>query len=807
MAGHLHRICVFRCGLHYSNMSEREYIPLLSTQVDWDTEEAYIAAPRPVLSYAFYTFVAFLVVLTFLLLGTVSRGRHEEHYLSTVPLEHPYRPIPHPQTPSHFWGSLEPPYPTGAWWSNMVLSDGKLPVACLPYAVAVADDVGLQVSYSAAKVRVSSVSIVQAFSGDVTLKTQERIQYHHVRSYDPFSVTMCLYISGGSMCAPLVKGSPFITAKYFNATPTVVLGFPVLTVNGKTPQEQDTCSGTQFYVQPQSGRQEWYLYSDTKITFTITEQCLTASEPITGVLRLAVVPTPPSRRVLSKYSGAYATGGEMSLSYNEDHSKAYMTFRWSREGDGSLLMLALPHHIDMLGKSQLGSVSVVMDLVHSFQSLKGPMTGIIGDYWYLEQRLTSIRWTAKRPIRKESYIKEIAKALRQDVYDSPVWARDSYTFGKQIARLARISLIAEEFGEHDVMQQALVMMEKALAPWLMGSNDNPLRYDITHGGLCTQNGLKDQNADYGNGYYNDHHFHYGYFIYAAAVLAKQKKTAFLSKYSAAMACIIGDIANMNDKWRLFPHARHKDFYDGHSWASGLFPQNNGKSQESASEAINAYYAVSLYGWATKNQQMINHGRVLLALELRSAKKYWQMPPSSKIYDPAFASNRMAGIVGAFEVTATTWFSGNVEHVHCINMMPFTPITEELLEHSFVAQEYPTLHDALTRKQGLVTEEWRGFIALDHAVVDQAEALEEIRALSFFDAGNSLSNSLYWIFSRPVTGPFNLTEHQSPAVQTPAAPKVVKANCNANPACFTLGLSAGTCCPTATGVMLDCCDQF
>jgi endo-1,3(4)-beta-glucanase len=33
----------------------------------------------------------------------------------------------------------------------------------------------------------------------------------------------------------------------------------------------------------------------------------------------------------------------------------------------------------------------------------------------------------------------------------------------------------------------------------------------------------------------------------------------------------------------------QDFFDGHSWASGLFVQNNGKSQESSSEAINAYY--------------------------------------------------------------------------------------------------------------------------------------------------------------------------------------------------------------------------
>jgi endoglucanase Acf2 len=30
-------------------------------------------------------------------------------------------------------------------------------------------------------------------------------------------------------------------------------------------------------------------------------------------------------------------------------------------------------------------------------------------------------------------------------------------------------------------------------------------------------------ADFGNGQYNDHHFHYGYFAYAAAALGRKDK--------------------------------------------------------------------------------------------------------------------------------------------------------------------------------------------------------------------------------------------------------------------------------------------
>ena len=45
-------------------------------------------------------------------------------------------------------------------------------------------------------------------------------------------------------------------------------------------------------------------------------------------------------------------------------------------------------------------------------------------------------------------------------------------------------------------------------------------YEETWGGVCSTCGLHDEQCDFGNGMYNDHHFHYGYHIYTAAVLAR-----------------------------------------------------------------------------------------------------------------------------------------------------------------------------------------------------------------------------------------------------------------------------------------------
>ena len=62
--------------------------------------------------------------------------------------------------------------------------------------------------------------------------------------------------------------------------------------------------------------------------------------------------------------------------------------------------------------------------------------------------------------------------------------------------------------------------------------------------------------------------------------------------------LIRCIANPSDDDEFFPTWRHKDWFQGHSWASGIaMVFSNGKNQESSSEAIAAYEGIALYGMA------------------------------------------------------------------------------------------------------------------------------------------------------------------------------------------------------------------
>ena len=118
------------------------------------------------------------------------------------------------------------------------------------------------------------------------------------------------------------------------------------------------------------------------------------------------------------------------------------------------------------------------------------------------------------------------------------------------------------------------------------------------------------------GYYNDHHFHFGYFVYAAAVIAKTDSD-WVGTYGDAVLSLIRDFANpAPNSDPDFTFMRNKDWFVGHSWAAGIFPFADGRNQESTSESVNAWYAVSLYGLAIGNDRLRDVGRLALASEIR-----------------------------------------------------------------------------------------------------------------------------------------------------------------------------------------------
>lgn len=150
--------------------------------------------------------------------------------------------------------------------------------------------------------------------------------------------------------------------------------------------------------------------------------------------------------------------------------------------------------------------------------------------------------------------------------------------------------------------------------------------------------LASVNENFGNGWYNDHHFHYGYHIYAAAILAKHRPD-WAKKYHERILLYIRDIANPSPDDKHFPMFRQKDWYLGNSWAGGLLSMElspHGREQESSSEAIAAFEGIALYGkvmmgvFAGDKEKVDsarlvrNVGELLTAMEVSAANRFWHV---------------------------------------------------------------------------------------------------------------------------------------------------------------------------------------
>lgn len=621
-------------------------------------------------SYFFFYFLVSLsislVLLTILIRSTNSPSESilgDPFLLKTTP----FKPINHPDPPTSYWGSVTKPYPTGAFWTNLVVKNGDGAVGVYPYGIKTVD-AGIQVSYGAFRRQVSESAITDIFAIDLQISASQAYLSRAVESYDNVSVTMAYKTqNNGKYKVILVKGSPFVTVVYDSATP--IISAPAMRITAVDSKLVKDSTGSQYIV-TLGNYQKWLVYCSEPLVLSWKDNNLSASQTLKGYIRIAVLPpqnADASFTQLLNYVSRYPTGGSLSFTYPTP-TTAVLTIQFTSVGTGSLLMLALPHHLPLLPSNVITSNESVrvQNAYAPIWSIKGKMKAIVADTWKLTYPLVTASWNYAL-LDKLSTVQmdDIAKYLLEEVKDFTPAAIDAYSFGKQLGRMTRLALIADNFGIADARQQAIFNLETTLIPWLQGMNADVLLYDRTYGGLVTTQGIADAFSNFGAGWYSDHHFHFGYFAHAVAALVKLDNP-FYEANKAALDSFLRDFCNADPTDLEYPFIRHKDFFDGHSWASGLFQQANGKGQESSSEAVNAYYGIYLYWTAVGNVDMTRFAQLLMTMEIQATQFYWHMS-TDEIYDNLFARKRMVGNVGALDVTSSTWFGSEVEYVHGINM--------------------------------------------------------------------------------------------------------------------------------------------
>lgn len=248
--------------------------------------------------------------------------------------------------------------------------------------------------------------------------------------------------------------------------------------------------------------------------------------------------------------------------------------------------------------------------------------------------------------------------------------------------------------------------------------------------------------------------------------------------------LIRDIANPSAEDPYFPAFRHKDWYLGFSWASGIVvtgqgkPYPNGRNQESISESINGYEAISLYGdtmslvFANSNdardisklrvsERVADMGRLLFATETRSAKTYWHVQSSStvgvaRIY-PELYTPKVVGMVWSLLAQEQTWFGNEPYKSYGIQLMPVTGATELRDSPGWVEEMLPYFNSSCVENPGCAKDGWSILVFVCEATIGRWESawkhVEELPDEVYFTAGgngHSKANTLYHIATRPIS---------------------------------------------------------
>jgi endo-1,3(4)-beta-glucanase len=642
------------------------------------------------------------------------------------------------QIPTALWASTTPPLPTNTTWQNLVLGTGDNRFDMVPYQLRA------EPAWLAIGVATPAYDAVTAIIPDVRQIRLGALEFagvdpqRTVQSYDLLSVTLRYAKAAGTMTAPLVQGSPYVTADYTGSLrPMVMPGSVGLTsVNGSTAGGR--VSGTRFQLGLGDGT-TWVLYASASVAFDWVAGSagqMVAAAAFTGTLRVANAPSTPSIAALDAHAGVVPRSGSVAVATACDVAR--LQFIYTTTGTGSLLMTAMPHHMARL----VSPVTAPLP----YATLSGVLQGVEGSTWTMSLPLSPIGFSAPRAVASQ-YRSAVLAALVSDasfVPDPLTVSNDSYVGGKLMAKLARLALIADDLGETATAANLRTRLTPLVAAWLDRTNGNPFVYDDTWGGVVTVDALANPGALFGSGHYNDHHFHYGYFLYAAAALAKAEPS-FATAHRGALLGLVRDIANPSGSDPHFPRFRHMDFFRGHSWAAGLTDAPEGQDQESTSEAVNAWDGMHLLGVAWSDTRMAELGRVLRALETDGARTYWQIPSASTIYGAPFKNNMCVGILRATRAEFGTFFGGaGPQYVYGIQMIPYTPASENLISPIWVGDAWTKMSAAAAgADQG-----WKGFLYMAHGTTDRAAAWTEVNTLTGFDNGNSKTNTLWWVATRP-----------------------------------------------------------
>lgn len=627
--------------------------------------------------------------------------------------------------------SFSQPVQTNDFWSSLIFPffgnphSGKLIAHPLSMQ---AKSSGLELSYTSQHVLATAAPgtdylypyVVQMTVGVSGLNASDTKTF----SYDDWTVTAEWIDGDKSMYATLGHGLPFVYFEIYGGDAAISFpGNPSVWYN-QNGVLGVTVDGRHYGIFAPSGS-SW----NTSGTFT---SALNGKD----YLSVALLPDNSQATLEDFKSRAYAfvTNSLVEWDYNETTSELTSTYSYttvlkdSAEGNINETVSALYRHQWMHVNEPLTN--------YSYVSPRGEMKVFAGNSFS-----TRLKFQGVLPAlpNQGDYNPEILKSLVSEVADESLNAGPSYENGKAMARFANLVHIADQMGLETERDYFLASLKTRLEDWFTVGGEQEYSYnenwDVLTGypsGFGADNQI------------NDHHFHMSYAIVSAATIAQyDPEWAAQEEWGGMVNMLIRDANNWSREDPLFPFLRSYDIYAGHSWAAGHGDFAEGNNQESSSESMNFASAVVLWGEVTDQPEIRDMGIFLYATETTAVEQYW-FDVDEEVFPEDYPHDAIGMVWGSKGVHAT-WFGGDPEFVHGINLLPITSGSLYLGRHpEHVVKNY----NEVVAERGGQPNKWKDIFWQYLALADANQALTYYLADPDYEAfdGESKAHTMHWLYN-------------------------------------------------------------
>ena len=523
--------------------------------------------------------------------------------------------------------AINKPVPTNDWWSKLIKENHADNLFNYPMTMKTADN-GLIVTYIPSGVIGDNRAIEVGLTGLNTPKAT-------AADYSDWTVSMNWNDGTRDFQATSGIGMPFV---YFEKnTPSTAQ----ITVN----RGNATISNELIIIENASNGADFVVYAPTGSTWTVSGNTYTSSLNGENYWSMAMLPQSTTNvsataEVYKKYAYVFPTSTTTSWNYNAETSKITTDFTVStsiKEGtETNVLMGLLPHQWANLDSSSPTPSE------QSYQSIRGDLKMLDGNHFKVSHTFKGVLPTLPYLANYSSgfdptSLNQKIELIENDALSS--WT-DSYNEGQMMNRLIQTARIADQTGDTEAVNKIVATIKERLEDWLTyhtGEVAFLFYYNENWSSLLGYPGGHGQDTNI-----NDHHFHWGYFIHAAAFM-EQFEPGWADDWGQMINLLIRDAASTDRNDPLFPFLRNFSPYAGHSWANGFatFPQGN--DQESTSESMQ--FATSLIHWGsiTANDAIRDLGIYIYTTEQAAVEEYW--------FD---VNNRVFGSGQQYKLVSRVW---------------------------------------------------------------------------------------------------------------------------------------------------------